>query len=779
MAIIFPLAAGLLCGTLALQARAGLPDPAIATAAAAIGATVCAVALLARIRTSVSLVLVFLGAAAFAFGTTSLRAEVRLNDRLSARLEGVDIPLTGRIAEMPRKVDRGLSFILETENPPPGVPTHLQLSWYHSAALPVPDLRAGQVWALVARLKRPHGTLNPHGSDREAMMLAQGLGGSGYVRDAARAERLADSAASPLIAVERLRQSVRDRFERALPQSPWRAVLVALAIGDQDGVSTQQWTLFSRSGITHLISISGVHVTVWALVAGAAFGGLWRRVPPLALRMPAQSAAAVFGLVAAGAYVALAGAAVPAQRSLVMLAMAALATHGGREVRPAMALAAALVAVLLWDPWCVLSKGTWLSFVAVGLLLWSAKPGLRPEPAWRSWLAAQWAIGLGMLPALLALTGQVSLVAPLANLIAVPLVTFVMLPLELLFVVSGWVPPIEWAAWMFGVLARGLEWLAAPGWAVWQQAAPPTTLLVAASIACVWLLAPRGVPGRGAAAAVLIGLLVWQPARPPAGAFELIMLDVGQGLATHVRTANHDLLFDAGPRYGSSSDAGQRIVVPYLRGEGVNRLSGFVLSHDDSDHAGGAAAVLGAVAVDWTAGSLPERDALRADAPRFRPCARGERWQWDGVDFEMLHPLRDDAVGGNRNSCVVRVSAGAHSALLAGDVELASERDLLEAGALRPTDIVVAPHHGSRSSSGDAFIAALTPRWVLYAVGYRSRFGHPHKEVAARYREAGACDLRSDRDGAVRMRVAPEGVVAERWRVSARRYWHAEADVAR
>ncbi|WP_374600877.1 DNA internalization-related competence protein ComEC/Rec2 [Niveibacterium sp.] len=777
MALILPLAAGLLAGTLLLQSQQTLPPTCIAYGLVGLGAMLSLFSLSGRLDRRLAWGLVCVAALTFGYGTGALRATVRLQDRLAASLEGQDIAVRGRIVEMPRRVDHGIGFVFETLDPPVGVPSRLQLSWYRNAHEVLPDLRAGEAWALTVRLKRPHGSLNPHGSDREAQMLSQRLGASGYVRESRDAERLPDTTRSPMIIVEQWRQEIRDRFERALPDSPWRAVLVALAIGDQDGVSSEQWTLFSRSGITHLISISGLHVTIWALVAGSALAALWRRVPWLALRLPAQSAGALFGLLAATAYVALAGAAVPAQRSLVMLAVVAFANFGGRAVRPVLALAAALVAVLLWDPWCVLSKGTWLSFIAVALLLWAASPHEQSSPAWRRWLAAQWAIGLGMLPALLALTGQMSWVAPVANLVAVPLVTFVLLPLEFLFVVLNWAPLLHLAAWLFGQLAEVLAWLSGPQWAVWQQAAAPLPLILAASVAAVWQLAPRGAPGRGAAAVILLSLLCWHPARPPKGSFEMTMLDVGQGLAVHVRTAAHDLVFDTGPRFGTSSDAGQRIVVPYLRGEGVNRLSGVVVSHDDSDHAGGAAAVLGAITADWLMGSLPTSHLLRGAG--FRPCARGDEWAWDGVVFEVLHPAPGRALGGNRNSCVIRVRSGVHTALLAADIELASERELIEAGLLGPVDVVIAPHHGSRSSSGDDFVHTLSPRWVLYAVGYRSRFGHPHAEVTERYREAGAEDLRSDRDGAIQMRFAPDGVSVTRWRDVARRYWHAESSVSR
>lgn len=775
MPLVIPLALGLLTGSLVLQAQAQLPSQAQLVGVLALGLALGGVAFFVRARQAWLLALVFGAALALAFASGALRAHSRLADRLAPALEGQDLRVQGTVIEMPRRTDHGLAFVFATAEAPPGVPTRLQLAWYRSKAAALPDLRAGERWALSVRLKRPHGSLNPHGNDREAMLLAQGIGATGYVRDPAAAERLADQPWMPMIAVEQLRQRIRERFEHALPDSPWRAVLIALVIGDQAGVSAAQWTLFARSGTTHLVSISGLHVTVWALLAGALVGGIWRRIPPCALHMPAQSVAALGGIAAAGGYVAIAGAAIPAMRSFIMLAVVALATRGGRAIRPAQALAAALVCVLLYDPWCVLSKGTWLSFAAVAVLLWAAASARHPLPWWRSWLNAQWAIGLGMLPLLLALTGQVSLVAPVANLLAVPVVTFILLPLGFAFSLTDWAPLAELAAALFALLAQALAWLSAPDWAIWQQAAAPTALVMLAAGGALWSLAPRGLPGRWAAMALVFALLAWRPARPPEGAFELVMLDVGQGLALHLRTASHDLLFDAGPSFGRDSDAGQRIVLPYLRGEGVVRLDGLVLSHDDSDHAGGAASVLGALGVGWLMASVPAAYPLPERAPAPRACARGEHWEWDGVRFDVLHPVPGLALGGNRNSCVIRVAAGGRSALLAADIEAASERELVAEGLLPRTDIVVAPHHGSRSSSSAAFISALAPQWVLYPVGYRSRFGHPHAEVLAAYRAAGAADLRSDRDGAVRLRVSRGGIEVERWRETARRYWHAES----
>jgi len=445
---------------------------------------------------------------------------------------------------------------------------------------------------------------------------------------------------------------------------------------------------------------------------------------------------------------------------------------GSRQIGASSALATALFLVLLHDPWAVFGRGFWLSFGAVALLLYAA--GRRRESSWRGWLRAQSAVGIGLMPPLVALTGQVSLVAPLANAVAIPCVTFAVLPLSLLFALTGWAPLAQVAAFVFAPLAAFLDVLASPQWAVWQQAAPPAFPVAGALLGALMLLMPRGVPVRLLGVALILPIVLWHPARPVMGSFELTLLDVGQGLAVHVRTADHDLLFDTGPSYGRQSDAGQRIIVPYLRGEGVKRLDGLVVSHQDSDHSGGAVSVLTGIGVEWLMGALPDASGLRRMPVTQRKCRRGDAWNWDGVRFEILNPAPDAVVtrDGNTTSCVMRVAAAGTSVLLTADIPQKSERELVAAGLLHHETVVIAPHHGSRTSSSADFIAATSPDIVLVPVGYRSRFGHPHPEVVARYRDAGVEILRSDRDGAIRLSVDADGRHWMRWREVARRYWH-------
>ena len=705
------------------------------------------------------------------------RAQLRLDDRLSAALEGQDIELVGRIAELPQGFDRGQRFRFVPDQAPAGVPEQILLSQYVlPAMLDVPPLipRAGERWRLTMRLKRPHGSANPHGFDYEAWLFERGIGATGYVRPKGRNERLEAQAPGLAALIDRLRDGVRERFTRVLPDSPWRGVLVALAGGDQGSIPREQWRLFARTGVTHLMSISGLHVTMIGILAGGLLSCLWRRCAWLALRLPAQKAAVLGGCFAAGCYVLLAGSGVPAQRTFYMLAAAGLSLWLGIGAQVRRTLLLALLLVLLIDPWAVLSAGFWLSFTAVAALLMisavSARAGL-----WREWWRAQWAVSLLTLPILLGLFQQFSLVSPLANAIAIPAISFVITPLALLFAAL----PLPSLAWLAETLLSGLmhflHWCADVPFAVWQQAAPPWWLVLASCIGFGWSLMPRGVPARCSGLLCCVPLLAWTPPRPAAGTAQVRMLDVGQGLAVHVRTMSHDLLYDTGPLYSAEVDAGERVVLPYLRVEGVQALDMLVVSHDDSDHSGGADAILDGLPVREWRSSLHSGHALLSRQNLHRPCRKGDAWTWDGVRFEFLHPPADWAIhGDNSASCVLKVSTVGAALLLSGDAELRAEQAMLVdmAGKLA-APLLVAPHHGSRSSSHGDFIAAVLPREVLFSNGYRNRFHHPDETVVARYEAIGARTWRADRDGALSFELTGKAYTGPQTERSLHaRYWH-------
>ena len=709
------------------------------------------------------------------------RAEIRLDDALPPALEGQDLHLTGVVAALPQPFAQGSRFEFAVDSAftadgrPAGVPQRVMLSWYagrhDDAAGELPTMRPGEVWQLTARLRRPHGNANPGGFDYEAWLLERNIRATGYVRPA-RVERLGERFWPPLIVVERLRDVIRQSMESRLPEAqyPFAGVLVALAIGDQKAIPAELWTSFNRTGVTHLVSISGLHVTMLAALAGGVAGGLWRRRPALALRLPAQKAAVIVASLVAFAYALLAGFAVPAQRTCIMLLVAALALLSSRRVAPGRILALALLAVLAIDPWAVLAAGFWLSFGAVAALLYVGSARIAAGEDWasrlRSWGLLQWTATLASLPVLLLVFQQFSLVSPLANALAIPLVSFVVTPLALLGAIVPWWPVLALAHGIFALLMEFIVWCAA--WPVWQAPAAPLWAVLLGVAGVVVALLPRGVPGRGLGLILLLPLLFWPEQRPSAGSAEITVLDVGQGLAVVVRTANRTLIYDPGPLYSAESDAGQRVVVPYLRWLGVNALDMLVVTHRDSDHAGGAASVLAA---------MPVAD-IRSPVAGLRgsPCQAGQRWHWDGVEFAFLHPARVAAEGeeaGNHFSCVLRIASATHRMLLTSDIEVVDEAAMLthDADAVR-AEVLLAPHHGSRTSSSHAFVQAVAASDVIFPVGYRNRFGHPKAEIVDRHATQGSRLWRSDRDGAVTVLLTPAAVTLQAQRQVLRRYWH-------
>jgi len=714
--------------------------------------------------------------AAFAFGLCWAlgMAHLKLADRLAPELEGTDIEVVGVISSLPAAGERGLRFEFEPESSSQKLPGRILLSWYRSPSyeeqpsiLSAP-VHPGERWRFTVRLRRPHGLFNPHGFDYEGWLLERGVGATGYVRPRTQ-PLLLGSRGSFSDSIEKIRENVRDRFKRVLGETPASGILAALAVGDQRSISAEEWRLFNRTGVTHLMSISGLHVTLVSGLFAWLASGLWRRSAFLMLRLPARKAGAAAAIAGAFGYTLVAGFAVPAQRTFLMVTMVALALWSGRIASPTRVLALALAVVLALDPWAVLAPGFWLSFGAVALIFVVSD---NKESKAMQWLRVQWAITLGLAPAALFLFSQFSVVGPLANAVAIPLVSVVVTPLVLLAALVPWDGLLKLAAWLTEWLLQFLEWCASLPVAVWQQHAPPlwTVLLALAGVA--WLLAPRGLPWRAAGLALMLPAVALPPPAPAPGEVWITTLDVGQGLAVLVRTANRALLYDAGPALGADADSGERIIAPYLRATGIGRLDAMIISHNDNDHAGGAASVVENFEVDALLSSLPAGHPLLGSVEGARRCAAGAEWEWDGVRFAILHPEGAAARAKKSNdlSCVLKVSAGGRSMLLTGDIEKPAEAELLkrDAAALA-ADVLLVPHHGSRTSSSADFLAAVGASAAVVPVGYRNRFGHPNAEVMERLK---AEIHRTDMDGAVTVRFSREIFDIRGEREARRRYWH-------
>ena len=924
------LALALLCAAAAWQIwRGGLPAPACrAGPAGQAGRTG------GRLTTAL---LCALCAALLAYAATGLRALQR--PRLPPQWQERDVLLTGRVSAMPQRSADGrgwrFAFVPEqaqADTPGPAaapLPALLQLSWHApfqpgaddgaegtaappaplpapaapslsadaAARLPPPDLRAGDRWRFTVRLRRPHGELNPHGFDQELWLWTQGLAATGTVRTGARAARPERLATAQGAWLQRQRQRVRDAIlQTPAPGLPagqatrLAGIVAALVTGDQRAISPADWDMFRATGVAHLMSISGLHITLFAWLAVALLGRLWRHMACWpgwrfsrrnpCLLLPAPTAALLGGVALAGGYALFSGWGLPAQRTVLMLATLAALRLGGLRWPWPLAWLLACALVLAWEPWALLQAGFWLSFVAVGVLfatqtatsLQAHSPsqmrenGLLKPHALRL-LREQWVITLALTPLTLLLFGQASLAGLVANLLAIPWVTLLITPLALLGLL--WPPLWQAAAWALTPLDAALQTLARWPFASLHLPAPPLAVGAAALAGGLLLALPWPWRARLAALPLLLPLALWQPARPPQGQFELLAADVGQGSAVIVRTARHTLLYDAGPRHGPHSDAGQRVLLPLLRALGA-RPDMLLLSHGDSDHTGGAPALLAAYPGAALLSSIPAGHALQSLRPALR-CQAGQHWQWDGVRFEVLHPTPQDyaraqaaaSTGGrpddNALSCVLRVQAAPagtaghasaqipaeipagspdgsarhmpnygpdnapehrsggqpapppdapspgrpsprhngkppdsapgsnpgnapHSArnapqppaaLLTGDIQAAQERALLArhgSAALR-AQWLLAPHHGSRSSSSAAFIDAVAPRWAVVQAGWRNRFGHPAPQVLARYAARGAQVVSTPQCGAALWRSARPGEM-QCQRPLAQRYWH-------
>ena len=706
-------------------------------------------------------------------------AQQRLADELPAAWQGRDITLVGIVAEMPRQHERGLGFGFDVERvitPGAHVPQHILLSTYTRYEDPVLALHAGERWQLVVRLKQPHGTSNPYNFDFEAWALERNLRAVGYVHGKGDNKRIDEHVVSARYFVERIREAVRTHFQQVLGQSPYVGVLSALAIGDQGSIPAAQWQVFTRTGVNHLMSISGLHITMLAGMAFALTYWLWRRSAYLTLWLPARKAASLAGLLVALIYALLSGYGVPAQRTVYMLGTVAAALWMSRNIAPSQLLATALMVVLLLDPWSVMAPGFWLSFGAVGLIFFITANRLKKGHWLLEYGRIQWAMSIGLIPPLLAMFQQISLVSPLANAFAIPLVSFMVVPLTLL----GALLPFDWllqlAHLFMGWVMLALEWLNSQPSAVWAQHAPPMWSIAVGMFGVLWILMPRGFPSRWTGAILLLPVFLIQPALPAPGSLRLTIFDVGQGLAVAAQTSHHALLYDTGPIFNSEANSGNRILVPSLHGMGITRLDRLVLTHNDSDHTGGALSVMQAMPIASLYSSLPDDSPILQKVSQKHHCSDGQSWDWDGVAFEFLHPApasyTEDNISNNDRGCVLRISVGKNSVLLAADIEKKSERRLLE---LHPgklsASLLVVPHHGSKTSSTPAFVAAAHPRYAVFTSGYRNHFGHPKAEIVARYRAVGSELLRSDEDGAILVEMDAINLNIEQYRKTHARYW--------
>ncbi len=704
----------------------------------------------------------------FALGASwaGVRAGVVLADALAPGLEGRDLILVGRADTIPRPANYGnrFDFIIERASMrgrPVRVPHRIRLR--ADAHIPI---GVGELWRFTVRLKRPHGYENPGGFDYEAYLFEHRIRALGYVRSAVRLGR-----SSPLYVIARTRALLGARIAALTGSSANAGIFIALVTGERGGIRPRQWDLFRATGTSHLMAISGLHV---GMVSGMVFllvSWLWRRTGLRTTLWPAPRVAAAAAWLGALAYAALAGWSLPTQRALVMLSMVLGGIVAARRYRPGAVLGAALLAVLVWDPLSVLAPGFWLSFAAVAAIYLLVYGHGRTSLPGVSLVRMQWAIGLVLAPLSLMWFEQLSLSAPLANLLAIPLFALAVVPGTLLSVLVDRIGLAGLASHMLAAISWCLDRL----WEVlgvlahvplWTGGDPGVGATAAALIGAAVLLAPRSLPGRWAGSLCLLPILFVPSPGPALQEMDCTLLDVGQGLAAVVRTRHHVLVFDTGPRFGADFDTGKAVVVPFLRATGVDRVDRLIVSHGDNDHIGGAASLRRLLPVGKVLSGVPRR------LPGATACHAGQVWWWDGVRFRMLSPTAARPMSHNNHSCVLQVDSRYGSLLLPADIEARRERELVDrVGRGLRAQVLIAPHHGSNTSSTPAFLDAVHPQWVLFPAGYRNRYHHPHPAVLARLHARGVRLVGSADSGAITVRFRPSGLFLSRYRVDFARYW--------
>jgi len=704
----------------------------------------------------------------------ALLANTPLQDSWFTGLESTDLQVTGWVDAIPEPLYRRTRFYLEVDqlyhqNQRISLTGRLRLYWYDNP----PVLQVGDQWSLTVRLRKPRGLANPGGFDYERWLFVNDIVAQGYVRAWPKPQRLAESARYP---VDRFRQRLAEQIARVLNGNAYTGIVTALAIGERQGISDVQWQLLSQTGTGHLIAISGLHV---GLIAGLIFAGArygWSRSTVLVKRWPASKAAAIAALLGAAGYALLAGMALPTQRALIMLTVVLLAVLGQRPIVPSRVLALALLGVLIVDPNAPLSGGFWLSFGAVAVIFYTLT-GRRPsnQPL-RTWLTLQCSITLALLPAVLILFQQLPVLSPVANLIAIPWASVTVIPLTLLAVLMGFVSEtaqaglLQLAALTMDWLWAFLSWLGELPGTKQVMPSPPLWTLLFSVPGLILLLAPKGMPGRWLGGVLCLPLICFSQPVPEFGEVWFTLLDVGEGLSAVVRTTNHTLVYDTGPRRGLSFDAGRVALVPFLRQQGVKEVDTLLISHADNAHMGGTRALLEQFAVQRILTSSP----LDVPVQDAKSCQAGMSWIWDQVRFRMLHPPAQGGFSGDNGSCVLLVEAAGGRILLPGDIETPAEMALVNTyGDELKAQILVAPHHGTRSLPLPLFVKTVQPDYVLFSTGYQSRAKPSKAERRAFYEAQGAVVLDTVEEGAITFRLRDLGeLFPESYRRQSRRYWH-------
>lgn len=700
-------------------------------------------------------------------------AQLKIDHSLDPKFENEDIIITGVIASMPeiRKDHSRFLFELETLSNEAGnndkPPQLARLSWYKSKVTPKP----GEKWQFKVRLKRPYSFMNSGGFDYEAWMLRQDIKATGYVKKSALNKKIITT---NRFFIEKQRNKISNQLKQQL-DNPLLGLVLALSLGERSQLNAAQWQVLTQTGTNHLIAISGLHLGLIAAFVYFIAYFIWRQFYFLTQRLPAPYFASLAAFVVALIYALLSGFALPAQRALIMLGVFLVSLIQPRQVLISHVISIAAILILILDPFAVIAVDFYLSFMAVMFILYLTRFRINQQHKITKWIVLQCLLSLCLMPILILWFKQIPLYSVAANLIAIPVIGFLIVPLALMALIFLFVSPVL-SETLYGFIETVYVWLwswltllSEQSHSVIAMASPNLISLFLALIGVLILTMPRGLPARYLGFFFFLPLLFPIKESYKDGEFEFVLLDVGQGLSAVVQTQNHTLLYDAGARFSDRFNVGDAVVKPYLRQNRVRDLSMFIISHGDNDHIGGASAVINNFRVNQIISSVPEK----LIGQKVEHCGVGQHWQWDAVNFEMLSLASATHLRGNNASCVLKISSKYGSVLLTGDIEKQAETILVNKYREKlASDILLVPHHGSKTSSTNTFISAVSPEYAFIPAGYKNRFGLPKQDIMARYDAFNVKTYVSYETGELSARFFEKGLQINEFRTNNRRFWH-------
>lgn len=699
------------------------------------------------------------------------RIDLMMTNDLKPYIEGKTILLNGVVTSLPSSHDDHIKFLFKVDHildkkMSLTEPILVRLNWYKTKTIPAP----GERWQFKAKLKRPYGFMNSGGFDYETWVLRQGIKATGYIKNSKLNKKQLESESYYF---ERLRHILSDRIKSILDK-PLLGLVLALSIGDRSQLTAEQWQVFKNTGTSHLIAISGLHL---GLITGFIYflvNALWRRSHHATLLMPAPIVAIIVAFLGAVIYAGLAGFSLPTQRALIMIGVYLISLFAVKKILPLNVVCIAIILILINDPLSIVAVDFWLSFTAVILILFITQYRLDKLSNLNRWLKLQCLLSIAIMPVIIFWFKQIPVYSVLANAVAIPVIGFLIVPITFLATFLIFLLP-EFAIYLYSLVEKindiswsYLHYLSQQQYAVVSIPASHIGAFFLALVGVLILIMPRGLPARWVGLFYLLPLLFPQTPRLQPDEFKLTQLDVGQGLSALIETQNHVLVYDTGARFSERFNIGDAVLIPYLRAKGFNELSMLMISHGDNDHIGGANALIKRIKINRILTSTPEKFSVDTEI-----CTKGNKWIWDEVVFEILHPALESNFIGNNASCVLKVSSRYGTVMLTGDIEKQAEKSLLADLAQQlKADILLVPHHGSKTSSTSEFINAVNPDYAFFSAGYNNRFGFPKQDIIERYKIFGVETLISFETGELSANFDKSGLIVEQFRQKRRRFWH-------